>query len=72
MGQPEVRELDVGERLAEAVVYRARRLEGRLKTFIEAITENEEQCAARKDIASELIWREMEDLLAGVATITQA
>lgn len=32
-------------------------VEGRLKTFIEALTEDPAQCKARKDMAEQLIWK---------------
>jgi len=50
-------ELSLGERIAQAVGGELRKIEGRMKTFIEAITENSDQCEARKSIVEIAIWQ---------------
>lgn len=44
-------------RISEAVVDELRVIEGRLKTLMEAITEEGSQCEARKDSVSTAIWQ---------------
>lgn len=48
--------------IEEVVIHYRRRLEGRIKTFIEAITKDSAQCEARKDVVSSLLWHECGDL----------
>lgn len=49
-----------------------RRIEGRLKTFVESITEEPTQCKARKDIVAQLVWFESKGLDASIRRIVEA
>jgi len=47
---------ELNDYITKAVAEELQTIEGRIKTFIEAITDNPDQCKARKDSISTLIW----------------
>ena len=49
-----------------------RKIEGRLKTFVESITEDSTQCKARKDIVAQLVWFEAQKIDASIRRIVKS
>lgn len=53
-------------RIKEVFTHYQRRTEGRLKTFMESITEDPEQCKARKAVVAQMLWADSEYLIAHI------
>ena len=45
----------------DAITGHLRMVEGRLKTFIEAMSTDKEQCKARKDMVQQMLWEGSEE-----------
>jgi len=60
-----------GERVEEVIIHHLRRIEGRLKTFVEALTEDAKQCKAQKDIVRQMIWAEADELLSHIYALLE-
>ncbi len=50
-------------RVRQIVANYLSKVEGRVKTFVEAMTEDADQCHARKVIVGNMVWSESEYLL---------
>lgn len=58
---------DVDFDVRQTMANHLQRVEGRVKTFIEAITEDTAQCEARKSIVAQMIWDESKDAFVQIA-----
>ena len=56
MAEPSLADVDFEVR--QTMANHLQTVEGRIKTFIEAITEDTAQCEARKSIVAQMIWDE--------------
>lgn len=61
-------ELEFEYMIEEVVIHHQKRLEGRLKTFVEAITKDE-RAQPQKDILGQLLWMEVSDLIEELACL---
>ena len=57
------RKVDQATAVEESVISHFRRVEGRLKTFLESIAQDADRCEAQKDVVSKLLWMEVKDFI---------